>query len=216
MALVLAAAAASLFFSEPQPLNMPRAEAYLVTRGARSYLEDRYGVLDLWTSQAVLGRWEDEGGRVFMLSSLEAVPPVFHDMSKTRVDYAADRRTMEKGDLSTLGLAVSHLSPCEMPDEPEEMRRYVHGIEKAFYYHGTNTSAIVCAFLPRESKSWYLATWELAAEDDFGYCLREFEDDFLEKWGELSRECLPTERDRAKRKGESGRRKGATRPSARG
>ena len=51
--------AASLFFAHPTPLDMPRAEAYLVREGGVRRLEDRFNTLDLWTSRAVLGRWED-------------------------------------------------------------------------------------------------------------------------------------------------------------
>ena len=59
------AAAFSLFLAHPAPLDMPRAEAYLVNDGESIRLEDRYSVDDLWTSRAVLGRWEDDDGRFF-------------------------------------------------------------------------------------------------------------------------------------------------------
>ena len=47
--------AASLFFTSPEPLDMPKADAFLVQEDGRSRLEDRYDRLDLWTSRAVLG-----------------------------------------------------------------------------------------------------------------------------------------------------------------
>ena len=62
---------ASLFFTEPTPLDMPKAEAYLVRENGEMRLEDRYDRLDLWTSQAVVGRWTDADGRVFTLSRLD-------------------------------------------------------------------------------------------------------------------------------------------------
>lgn len=40
---------ASLFFTEPTPLDMPKAEAYLVRENGEMRLEDRYDRLDLWT-----------------------------------------------------------------------------------------------------------------------------------------------------------------------
>ena len=214
MTLLLAAAATSLFFTEPQPLNMPRAEAYLVTQGARSRLEDRYGVLDLWTSQAVLGRWMDDDGRVFTLSRLKTVPPVFRDVSRTRTDYAADRRDMLEKDLATLRLAISHLAPCEPADEPDGPRHDPRGIATTLYYHGTNTSAIVCAFLPKEPRCWYLATWELMEGDDFDFCKREFEEEFLEKWDDVVKERLATEREYARLLGGK-ERKAKSRPTER-
>ena len=65
----------SLFFTEPAPLDMPQAEAYLVNEDGMLRLEDRYDVLDLWISRSVLGRWEDGEGRQFALSRLEEKPP---------------------------------------------------------------------------------------------------------------------------------------------
>ncbi len=48
--------AAIMWFAHPAPLDMPRAEAYLVTEGNGTMrLEDRYDELDLWTANAVLG-----------------------------------------------------------------------------------------------------------------------------------------------------------------
>ena len=52
----LAAVSASLFFTTPAPLDMPRAEAYLVKEGGLRRLEDRFNRLDLWTSRTVTGR----------------------------------------------------------------------------------------------------------------------------------------------------------------
>ena len=65
----------SLFLTNPAPLEMPRAEAYLVRDGARSYLEDRFDRTDLWTSRTVDGRWVDDEGRVFTLATLAVRPP---------------------------------------------------------------------------------------------------------------------------------------------
>ena len=55
------------------------------------------------------------------------------------------------------------------------------GYDDIDYWHGTNESAIVCAFLPEKSDTWRLAVWELVEGDDFGECLRAFEREFLEK-----------------------------------
>ena len=64
--LLLAASAAAVLMADPMPLDMPRAEAYLVREGGRRYLEDRFDRLDLWSSRAVDGRW------------LDACPPYRH------------------------------------------------------------------------------------------------------------------------------------------
>ena len=83
--------AASLFFAHPTPLDMPRAEAYLVKEGGLRRLEDRFNRLDLWTSRTVTGRWADDDGRVFTLAVLSAMPPsVAGDATVTRVGYEAE------------------------------------------------------------------------------------------------------------------------------
>ena len=68
--------ALSLFFTEPAPIDMPRAEAYLVRDNGMSFLEDRYLRIDLWGSQAMLGRWIDADGRVFGLAQFGVSPPM--------------------------------------------------------------------------------------------------------------------------------------------
>ena len=62
----------SLLFTDPAPLDMPRAEAYLVREDGVSRLEDRFDRMDLWVSQALIGRWIDEKDRMFLLSSGES------------------------------------------------------------------------------------------------------------------------------------------------
>ena len=54
--MVITAIAASLFFTNPAPLDMPRAEAYFVRENGRRRLEDRFDRLDMWTSRTVTGR----------------------------------------------------------------------------------------------------------------------------------------------------------------
>ena len=47
----------SLFFTDPAPLDMPRAEAYLVREKGALRLEDRFNRMELWVSQSLIGRW---------------------------------------------------------------------------------------------------------------------------------------------------------------
>ena len=76
---------ASLFFMKAMPLDMPRAEAYLVTEpSGKMRLEDRYDELDIWTSHAVLGRWLDDSGRLFTVARLHEVAPEKTSSSQPR------------------------------------------------------------------------------------------------------------------------------------
>ncbi|MGN0853953.1 MAG: hypothetical protein ACI4R9_00365 [Kiritimatiellia bacterium] len=197
---------ASLWFVHPAPLDMPRAEAYFV-KGADGalWLEDRFNVLDLWTSQAVLGRWEDDDGRRLMVAKLDVVPPAVNASTRTRADYARERVALSRkdrsfGDLRTL--AVSRLAPFELTKQPAAPRQQIRGMAETLYYQGTNHSAIVCAFLPESSRTWYLATWELVAGDDFDYSCELFEEEFLAKWAAIVKKELRSEADGDAQKGE--------------
>ena len=121
--------AASLFFAHPTPLDMPRAEAYLVREGGVRRLEDRFNTLDLWTSRAVLGRWEDDDGRAFMVAKLDVLAPAFSETAVTRVAYAASTATIDaKKDLDLRDDAIRLLSPVGKADEPTRPHQPIRGL----------------------------------------------------------------------------------------
>ena len=168
---------------------MPRAEAYLVQEDGKLRLEDRYDKLDLWTSQTVIGRWVDDDERVFSLSALSVAPPkVDGHETLTRVDYAAGRVPMPRIRANrrrppAFRQAISLLAAsalCE--DEPLRPRQLPHGYRDVEYWqHPTNYAAIVCAFRPEKSETWYLAHWKLAEADDYPERMQAFEDLFLRR-----------------------------------
>ena len=182
--------AASLFFTNPAPLDMPRAEAYFMRENGLRRLEDRYNRLDLWTSRAVTGRWVDDGGRVFTLATLSAAPPAIDgDGTVTRVGYESElvvfdrRKAVAKSGPQAVAFrnAIGLLSPFDPTERGVPPRQMCRGYADIDYWHGTNESAVVCTFLPEKSDVWRLAVWELAPGDDFAECLRSFEREFLEK-----------------------------------
>ena len=174
--------AASLLFTHPVPLDMPRAEAYFVREGSRRMLEDRFNAMDLWVSQSVDGRWVDDDGRVFLLAHLDVAPPATaaaRESTVTRTEYAEGRVFIDKRDIKAVRLAVESLSPVETPEKESRPRAMPRGFKDVDYWHGTNTSAIVCAFLPKDSEVWRLATWQLVEGDDFDEALENFEDELF-------------------------------------
>ncbi|MBQ6136254.1 MAG: hypothetical protein IJI73_02665, partial [Kiritimatiellae bacterium] len=176
MSLVIAV---SLWFAHPAPLDMPRAEAYFVKEGESMRLEDRYDIMDLWMAETVLGRWEDDDGRVMVVARPDVLPPKFADATKTRVEYSKDRVELDVKDAELRDFAVSKLLPYEMPEEPSHPRQPIRGFREVCYYHGTNTSAVACAFLPEKTRAWYVVTWSLVAGDDFQAALDTFEEEIL-------------------------------------
>ena len=209
--------AASLFFTNPAPLDMPRAEAYAVREDGLRRLEDRFNRLDLWTSRAVTGRWVDDDGRIFTLAVLAFAPPsTGGDATVTRVGYDSEtfsfdkRKAVAKSGPQTVAFrgAIRLLSPFEPTARGVPPRQMCRGYEDIDYWHGTNESAIVCTFLPKKSDKWRLAVWELAPEDDFDECLKSFEREFLEEEyaGFVERrpeaEMLPVRQDAKRRRRE--------------
>lgn len=202
--------AASLFFTAPAPLEMPRAEAHLVTEGSRRRLEDRFNRLDLWTSRTVDGRWLDDDGRVFTLSRLAFHPPsVDAGGSATRTAYSAeavafDRRKAVARDGGTHAVAfrsaISLLSPFLPSERGVPPRQMPRGYADVDYWHGTNESAVVCTFLPEGDDVWRLAVWELAPGDDFAECLKAFEREFLESdYADFARRLASPRQDKPRR-----------------
>lgn len=187
---------AVLWFSQPAPLQMPRAEAYQVKDTAgRLWLEDRYNELDLWTSNAVLARWKDMDGRQLTVAKLAVTAPLTASATITRESFHNNAEPLPVKRTDLRDQAIAWLSPFELPEDPVSPRQDVHGFDKVQYLHGTNETAVVCAFRPEKSVAWYLAVWELLPDDDFSDAVAIFESDFLAAWEERVREGLRSETD---------------------
>ena len=176
----------SLFFTNPAPLDMPRAEAYLVREDGASWLEDRFDRTDLWMSQALIGRWIDDEGRLFLLSALATCPPAIgRSDAQTRVGYESQKVAMKRvranaGFPAAFRDAVAILAPCTVMDKPRSPRQLPRGYKEVYYWqHPTNYSDIVCTFLQEKTNTWFLASWTLAPEDDYPTQMQAFEDRFL-------------------------------------
>lgn len=176
--LLLAASAAVALLAEPIPLDMPRADAYLVREGSRRFLEDRFNRLDLWSSRAVDGRWLDDDGRVFVYSTLRECPPssLSEDATVTRADYVRSAGPVARKDWRNRRRAVELLSPVEIAEGPERPRQCPRGFDDVEYWQGTNETAIVCAFRPEKDDVWRIATWQLADGDEIAEAREAFEE----------------------------------------
>lgn len=195
--------AASLFFSHPAPLDMPRAEAYLITGEDKTIrLEDRFRPDDLWLSRQTLGQWRDDDGRYFVVSRLDIVPPKT-TATVTREEYSKSEAAIDpKKEFDLVRESIELLSPIEIAEDPCSPAQKIRGLEEVIFFEGTNTSAVVCAFrkdksepreidvdkttAPAEKKKlrqqpWYLITWELASGDDVGWARELLTKDVLEK-----------------------------------
>lgn len=193
----------SLLMVDPAPLDMPRAEAYLVRDDGELRLEDRYDKLEQWISQAVIGRWTDDDGREFLLSKLDFEPPAVDlEVTVTREDYARERVAMKRiranHDLpEAFTAAIDILSPCAVAEKPRPPKQMPRGYADVDYWqHPTNLACIVCAFRPEKCETWYLASWQLAPGDDYCERMQIFEDNFLREEFEqfLPKEMRPKQK----------------------
>ena len=148
--------AISLFMTNPAPLDMPRADAFLVEEGGRRRLEDRYNRLDLWISQTTIGRWVDDEDRTFVLAKLNReAPSLAADGVLTREDFAGEcvpmRRIRANGKPpAAFRRAIEILADCPLVEEkPRSARQLPRGYRDVDYWQNpTNYSDIVCAFRP--------------------------------------------------------------------
>ena len=171
---------AAAMFLRAAPLDMPRAEAYLVTEPSGAMrLEDRYDEFELWMSRTVCGRWVDESGRMLSVARLDTAVPLFDGNTATRETYVANIAPIRLKDEDLRRDAADALSPFPIAEDSTAPRIPVRGMKNVEYLHGTNTTAVVCIFLPEGSRSWYYASWELAPGDDIEAAVETFEKEFL-------------------------------------
>ena len=175
---------ASLFFTTPAPLDMPKAEGWLVTEKNRIRIEDRFDADDLWYSRTVTGCWlENEGERAFTLADLAYLPPAVGG-KMTRTDYEGTLIRPERRDQYQLLTQLRSVSPVPVSDVFTRAHQLPRGMKEVRYYEGTNTQAIVCAFRPEGADHWSAAVWELAEGDDREEMRKVFEDGFWKELGE--------------------------------
>ena len=173
--------AAAIFFGEPVPMEMPRAEAYQVREKGVCRLEDRFVREDLWISRTVEGRWVDPDGRGFTLARLAVLPPaVGRNATVTRTAHVADEVRLSRKDRQGLKDAIERLSPVPVAEEPRRARQLPRGFAAVEYWQDvTNQTEVICAFLPEKARVWHLAIWELVEGDNPYERIGVFEDEFL-------------------------------------
>ena len=148
--------------AKANPVEMPRATAYLVTDRDESRLEDRFDVLDLWLAETLRARWVDEDGNRFSICRIPRMIPDPLGDTRTRADYHERYAKAGLGpkDLDALDEAVYLLAPVEVSDRFAPRRAQRKNLSALWQYGTTNDNAFVYAFRPRaEGKvqtDWYM------------------------------------------------------------
>lgn len=150
--------------AKAEPVEMPKAEAYIVGDGKGNTLEDRYDVFDLWYADAMRGRWRDADSNCMAIARIRLkVPGDAGSSVRTRRDFAARYAdAVSPKDLEALDDAVYLLSPVEVAERVEPRRSQRQNLAALWRYSTTNSAAHVYAFRPRGKQrivtDWYLVS----------------------------------------------------------
>ncbi len=172
-----------------EPLDMPRAESYLVSEAGAAHLEDRYETFDLWTLATLRGRWSDAAGNRLWLARLDTRPPEdAPGVTRTRraaraaqADRAVDPKNVVQRDE-----AAAAISPVDLGRAVRPRRMQRRNIANLTSYVVTNDHALAFAFRPVDAANkclgpWFLAVLEAAPEEDMDVVRARFDEDFLDR-----------------------------------
>lgn len=168
------------------PLEMPRAEAYLVTDDGKSRLEDRFDTFDLWIALTVRGRWRDAAGNELRVARLVAeMPDDQPGVTRTRGEFRRRLRPLSVKDSTRRDEAVYAIAPVEVlrPERPRRAGR--RNFIEMFRYASTNENVLVYAFRPRsperrETPDWYVVSFTGAPGSDVEELEEVFDESFLD------------------------------------
>lgn len=172
-----------------EPLDMPRASAYLVTQNGESFLEDRFDSFDLWTLRTLRGRWRDAAGNRLFVARLDLVPPDDPiGTMRTRRSFQArqDGFKLEFRDTAHRDEAAAAISPVELGSAARPRRSLRRNFKELIAYSTTNEHAVVYAFRPVDAvrkgpSPWYLVALTAAPEEDMAEVRARFDEDFLDQ-----------------------------------
>ena len=156
--------------AKAQPVEMPRATAFLVSDRYGYRLEDRFDVFDLWRSESIRGRWCDQDGSSFSISMISRkLTDAVSGETRMRRDWHSlkEGSLLKAKDLDALDEAVYMLSPVDVGERVKPRRSQRQNLAELWRYSTTNENAFVYAFRPRVERKgrscWYLAS--LISED---------------------------------------------------
>ena len=169
------------------PVDMPKAEAYLVTVDGKTHLEDRFDTFDLWTALTVRGRWRDAAGNELLVARLESeLPDDQVGVTRTRGDFRKRLKPLGVKDAGRRDEAVSALFLEENLSQPVKTRRNGRrNFIELLRYPTTNENVLVYAFRPRsperrETPGWYVVSLSGAQGEDASELEETFDESFLE------------------------------------
>ena len=151
--------------AKAEPLQMPRATAYMLSDDDGQQLEDRFDVFELWRADAVRARWRDADGSQFTLCRMpRKIPGDSGGETRTRKDFVKRYAAAVLGpkDFDALDEAIYLLAPVEVSSRFAPRRAQRHNLAALWQYETTNENAFVYAFRPRiegrVAADWYMVS----------------------------------------------------------
>ena len=169
------------------PMEMPKAEAYLVTDDGKNRLEDRFDTFDLWMALTVRGRWRDASGNEFCIARIVAELPYYQmSTTSTRAKFRKSLKPLGVKDDAKRDEAVFALSPVDVGCPVRPRRSGQRNLIELLRYPATNDNVLVYAFRPRtpearETPNWYFVSVVGASGEDTKELRESVEDAFLDE-----------------------------------
>ena len=172
-----------------EPLDMPRASAYLVTRNGESSLEDRFEAFDLWTTRTLRARWRDSSGNRLFIARLDTVPSdAALGAKRTRRSFRAmlDGLALNPKDAVCRDEAAAAVSPVELGNVARPRRFQRRNLKDLVAYTVADDHAIACAFRPvdvsrKGPAPWFLAVLVASGEENMAEVRARFDEEFLDR-----------------------------------
>ena len=170
------------------PIDLPKAEAYLVTSTDGRRLEDRYDSFGLWTSAAVRGRWRDADGNTLLVARLASLPPdEALGAVRTRLSFRSlqESAPFDPKNRSHRDAAAEAASPVALGEAVPPRRAQRKNLSALIAYPTKEENVLVYAFRPRsperqESPDWFLAVISAAETEDMASVRAHVDDEFLD------------------------------------
>ena len=171
------------------PIDLPKAEAYLMSGSGGMRLEDRFDTFELWTSEAVRGRWRDRDGNVLIIARLASLPIDDAPGSvRTRKSYR-DAQSTAKFDPKNAhhrDEAAEAVSPVDLGRAAAPRRSQRKNLTGLVCYPCENDHILAYAFRPRnperlEKPDWFLVILSAARSESMAAVRARFDDEFLDR-----------------------------------
>lgn len=174
------------------PLDLPRAEAYLVSSSQGQELEDRFDSFELWHCASIRGRWRDAAGNQLLIARIDSLPPDDAPGAvRTRKSFRSALAAMDfdPKERDQRDAAVGALSPVEVDRGFPPRRAQRKNFDELLCYPPVDDKldrVLVYVFRPHspertDKPAWHLVALAATPKEDMAEVRARFDEDFLDR-----------------------------------